>query len=97
MPKATLTKLFKAAGLFNILSKSKLRALGYQCEENTEDEIKESILEMYNLIINKKKIMFSDNLNETFWNNFQKYNLQRPKPGNLIISPSFIKENEELF
>ena len=92
----TFQEIFKL-GLFNISSKTKLKEFGYLSHENNEDEIRDTIMEMYDLIICKKKIEFIYDLNKSFWDNFEKYNYERPNPGDIMISPSFIKKNLDLF
>ena len=84
-------------GLFKILTKSKLKEAGYLLIDITEDEACSAIMEMYNFVVNNKKIDFSKKINELFWSNYKKYNQQRPVPGDIIISPSFISKNPELF
>lgn len=92
----TFQEIFKL-GLFNISSKIKLKELGYLSHENHEDEIRDAIMEMYELIIGKKKIEFIYDTNKSFWDTFEKYNYKRPNPGDIMISPSFIKKNLDLF
>ena len=94
-PKGKFVELFKKQ--LKILTKSKLKEAGYLLIDITEDEACSAIMEMYNFVVNNKKIDFSKKINELFWSNYKKYNQQRPVPGDIIISPSFISKNPELF
>ena len=84
-------------GLDKYLYKDKLNFHGYDTIDNSNEEIEEAIFEMYDLIFNKKKLVISDMLNKKFWNDYEKYNSCRSVPSDLIISPSFIYRNKDLF
>lgn len=89
-------EIFKK-GLYNILSKKELEKNGYAAVECSTSEILKAINEIYDFTINNKKINYSKKINDLFWNNYQKEYNKKTFPKNVIISPSFVRDNFLLF
>ena len=88
------SEIFKS----NINSNPTIESLGknYKLIDNNENEIYNSIKEMYNLIEKKDlDLDFHFNNQIKFWNNFKNIYVFFPKK--TIISPAFFEENKELF
>jgi putative glycosyltransferase (TIGR04372 family) len=79
-------------------SNSTTESLGcnYESIDNNENEILDATKEMYNLVeFNNLDLKYQFNNQLDFWNKFKNYFGYLPK--NTIISPSFFKQNEDLF
>ena len=77
-------------------SKKDLRKINLDIIDNTENEIKEAILEMYEFIASKKGVAFENhNENEEFWEIYKFYH-NGYCPQNIKISKSFLDKNKNL-
>jgi putative glycosyltransferase (TIGR04372 family) len=77
-------------------SKKDLRKINLDIIDNTENEIKEAILEMYEFIASKKAVAFENhNENEEFWEIYKFYH-NGYCPQNIKISKSFLDKNKDL-
>jgi len=70
-----------------------LKNMGYGILSNSEDEIKNAIVEMNNFVDSKNEIPFvDDNKNKEFWDIYEHYHKYRPNKW-MQISKSFLESN----
>ncbi len=76
------------------ITRDQLNNLGYDYLDNSEDEIYDAIQEMHDYIVNKKVIKNFD-LNDQFWNLYEK-SYSKKRPSNTFVSKKFLIKNSDL-